>query len=98
MQKTYFRRLLFAAFALFVVQAAHGQQLVLTPYKQSGIYEQGEAAGWKVALGGAASSTTKYSYSLKKNNFKLLKKGALDLSLGDAKIEVRLNEPAMLYL
>src|SRR3954454_11324580 len=98
MQKTYFRRLLFAAFALFVVQAAHGQQLVLTPYKQSGIYEQGEPAGWKVVLGGAPNSTTRYSYSLKKNNFELVKKGRLDLSSGDAKIEVRLNEPAMLYL
>src|SRR3954469_24976800 len=98
MQKTYFRRLLFAAFALFVVQAAHGEQLVVTPYKQSGIYEQGEPAGWKVVLGAAPNSTTSYSYSLKKNNFELVKKGTLDLSSGDAKIEVRLNEPAMLYL
>src|SRR5436305_3496156 len=97
MPKAALRRLFFASFATLVVRVALSQQLLITPYNPSGIYELRELAGWKVALSERANPAAKYSYSVKKNNFELLKKGMLDFYSGETKIELRLNEPAMLY-
>jgi cephalosporin-C deacetylase len=84
---------------LSLALARHGaaQQLVLTPFKPSGIYALGEKAGWTVAVPSGAATPAEYSYVIRKNNFDLIKAGKLDLSQ-PATIEVALNEPAMLYV
>ncbi len=82
---------------LVLAQLCAAQQLLLTPFKPSGIYALGERAGWSVALPAAAADAPSYSYTIRKNNFDLIKTGKLDLSQ-PATIEVSLNEPAMLYV
>ncbi len=78
---------------LFLVAAsalAHGQ--TATPYRPTGIYRAGEAAGWEVA------GTGKVFFRLRSNNQVLLRAGTLDLSTGPARVEAKLREPAMLHL
>ena len=62
---------------LSLALAQHGaaQQLVLTPFKPSGIYALGEKAGWSVALPSGAAMPAEYSYVIRKNNFDLIKSG-----------------------
>lgn len=70
----------------------------LVPFRASGIYERGETVGWKVlppVTGGA--STSKYAYTIKKNNFERVASGELDLDSGSAQIAIKVDEPAMLY-
>jgi len=87
---------------LAIVLAApliQAQQLTFTPFKQNGIYELGERAGWEVSLPqGAAAATVKYTYTIKKNNLDTIQAGTLDFSAGRARIETTLREPAMLYV
>lgn len=85
--------LLFAIAAL----SAQAEDLELTPFKSSGIYEVGEKAGWTVTAGPDASPTAAYTYTIKKNNFDVIKTGKLDLS-STATIEATLDEPGMLYV
>ncbi|MFL6274190.1 MAG: hypothetical protein ACJ74G_03190, partial [Blastocatellia bacterium] len=73
------------------------QQLTLTPYKASGIYDIGERVGWTVALPANAVPAGEYAYTVKKNNQDVIKRGKLDFSTGRASIEVTLDEPAMVY-
>ena len=89
----------FAAGLIAAACLAHGQQLSFTPFHASGIYDPGEKAGWKVALSpGAESPVGKYGYVIRKNNLDTIATGTLDLSQGDATIEIGLNEPAMVYV
>jgi cephalosporin-C deacetylase len=75
------------------------QQLILTPLDPSGIYDLNEPAGWSVHLPqGVAAPTGNYTYTVKKNNAEVIKTGRLDLSSGAGKIEVSLDEPAMIYV
>lgn len=83
--------------ALEFTQVCAAQQLVLTPFKPGGIYALGEKAGWNVTLPAGAVAAAEYSYTIRKNNFDLIKSGKLDLSQ-PAAIEVTLHEPAMLYV
>lgn len=72
------------------------QELAITPFKASGVYERGEKAGWIVEPAAAAAATA-YRFELRKNNLEVIQSGTLDLSR-PATIEARLNEPAMLFL
>jgi cephalosporin-C deacetylase len=74
------------------------RQIALTPFKPSGIYEIGEKVGWTVSLPRGASPAGDYKYTIKKNNFDVIKTGTLDLSSGSATIDITLNEPAMVYV
>jgi cephalosporin-C deacetylase-like acetyl esterase len=82
------------AFASF----AHAQQLTLTPFHASGIYDLRETAGWTITGIEGEAAKAKYRYTVKTNNLDLIKRGAFDLSSGKATIEVQLDEPAMLYI
>lgn len=75
----------------------HAEPLVLEPFKAGGIYALGEKAGWTATLPPGASAQGKYTYTIKKNNFDVIKTGSLDLS-APATLEVTLHEPAMLYV
>lgn len=86
---------------ILLLATAHicsAQQLTLTPYKASGIYSVGDKVGWTVTLPQGAVPTGEYAYTIKKNNWDLIKTGNLDFSAGPATIEVMLDEPAMLYV
>jgi cephalosporin-C deacetylase-like acetyl esterase len=91
-----------AVLLLFALQTSSAHELVLEPFKSGGIYALGEKAGWTAKLPeGTKASSAKaagpYTYTIKKNNFDVIKTGTLDLSKA-ARIEVTLNEPAMLYV
>src|SRR5262245_26709296 len=84
----------FLILSLLCAQLCAAQQLVVTPFRASGIYALGEKAGWNISVTGAASPG-EYSYVVKKNNFEVVRSGTLALS-SPGKIEVSLDEPAML--
>ena len=93
------RMLPFAAAFTLWAGACSAQQLTVTPFHKSGIYDLGEKAGWEVSLPeGAPAPTNRYTYTLKQNSQVLIKSGQLDLSSGKTTIEAALNEPAMLLL
>lgn len=73
------------------------QQLTFTPYHASGIYDVGEPVGWTVTPGPAAP-TYAYKWTIRRNNATVLKEGKLDLSSGKDKIEITVDEPAMVYV
>ena len=74
---------------------AMAQNILLTPFKPTGIYNLGEKAGWTVK---GQAGPEKYSYVLKKNNFETIASGELDLTTGQTIIETSSSEAAMLYL
>lgn len=85
--------------AAFLTASASAEGLALKPLRSSGIYTTGETAGWMATLPEAATSpAVEYTYSLKKNNAEVLQSGKLDLRAGTARIEAKVQEPAMLYL
>ena len=88
------------ALALFTLTSVAGaQELTFTPFHSNGIYQTGENAGWVVRrVPGVPATAGVYSYSIRKNNLDVLKNGSLDVSGGSAKIEIAVNEPAMLYV
>jgi cephalosporin-C deacetylase-like acetyl esterase len=73
------------------------EQLTFTPYHASGIYEIGETVGWRVTPG-PSSATHRYQWTIRRNNAVVLKQGRLDLSSGQDTIEIRGDEPEMLYV
>lgn len=66
--------------------------LGVKPYSASGTYRTSEVVGWTITGSG------KVAYTVKQNNHKPLLSGDLDLGAGAQKIEVRLSEPAMLFM
>ncbi len=84
----------------FIVAAlpALAQEPTFTPFHQNGIYALGEKAGWTVTLPQGATSSSHYTYTIKRNSFDVIAAGALNLSSGSATIETALGEPAMLYV
>jgi cephalosporin-C deacetylase len=79
----------------FASSLCFGAELEFTPFKPGGIYALGEKAGWTVSAPANVAGT--YSYTIKKNNWDVIKSGPLDLSRTET-IEATLNEPAMLYV
>jgi cephalosporin-C deacetylase-like acetyl esterase len=91
------RGLVLASFLAAAIASA--QPLKLTPFHASGLYRVGETAGWSVAAsGGVAVPAGGYAYTVKENNFTVLKSGKIDPTSRAARIEVTLDEPAMVYL
>jgi hypothetical protein len=85
------------AAAGFPRRAPIEQQLTFAAYRATGIYDVGDTVGWTVTPGPA---TPKYSWkwTIRRNNAVVLKQGKLDLSAGSDKIEIRGEEPGMLYV
>jgi hypothetical protein len=73
------------------------QQLSFAPYHANGIYDVGEAVGWTVTPG-PATPTYAYRWTARRNNAVALAEGTLDLSRGKATVEIRADEPGMIYV
>jgi len=73
------------------------QQLTFTPYHATGIYDVGETVGWTVTPG-PVTPTYRYRWTIRQNNAVVLKEAVLDLSRGQATIEIVATEPGMLYV
>src|SRR4051794_29167785 len=73
------------------------QQLAFTPYHATGIYDIGETVGWTVTPG-PDPVTYSYKWTARRNNAVVLKEGRIDLSAGTDKIEVKSDEPSMIYV
>src|SRR6516165_9313187 len=101
MMRTWSRASFALVFAVAVASPQQGapipQQLTFTPYHASGIYGIGETVGWTVTPGPVAP-TYRYKWTIRRNNAVVLKEGKLELSSGKDKIEIRGDEPEMLYV
>ena len=73
------------------------QQLSFAPYHASGLYDTGETVGWTVTPG-PVQPTYSYKWTIRRNNAVVLKEGKLDLSSGSSKIEIKSDEPGMIYV
>jgi len=73
------------------------QQLTFTPYHSTGIYKIGETVGWTVAPG-PVTPTYSYKYTVRRNNNVVLKEGEIDLSSGKDTIEIKGDQPEMIYV
>ncbi|HWA85881.1 MAG TPA: acetylxylan esterase [Opitutus sp.] len=92
------RPLVCSAVVLFVA-SAFAQPLKLTPLQASGIYATGEEVGWNVAVEPDAKLPAEgLAWTVKENNFTLLKSGVLHPADAPAPITVTLDHPAMVYL
>jgi cephalosporin-C deacetylase-like acetyl esterase len=81
---------------LFTAALSHAQ-LTFAPYHASGIYDVGDIVGWTVRPG-AVEPAYGYKWAIRRNNAVVLKEGNLDLSSGSDRIEIRGEEPEMLYV
>jgi hypothetical protein len=91
--------IILAAFVFLTATAfCLAQQPAINPFKSSGIYGVGESVGWTVTLPQGTAPNVDYTYTIKKNNYDVIKTGKLDLSKGRDTIEVTLPEPAMVYV
>lgn len=73
------------------------QQLVLTPYRASGVYDVGETVGWTVTPG-PEPPVYAYKWTIRRNNAVVLEEGTLDLSTGRTTIEIGGDQPGMIYV
>ena len=73
------------------------QQLSFAPYHASGIYQVGETVGWTITPG-PVQPTYSYKWTVRRNNAVVLKEGKLDLSSGKDAIEVKSDQPEMIYV
>ncbi len=92
-----FISVLLAGALAFGQRAPIPEQLTFTPYHANGIYKIGETVGWTVTPGPAAV-TYAYEWEIRRNNAVVLKKGKLDLSSGQDKIEITGDQPEMIYV
>ncbi len=86
-----------AGFSFAQPRAPIPEQLTFTPHHPSGIYEVGETVGWTVTPG-PATVTYAYKWTIRRNNAVVLKEGKLDLSQGKDTIEIKGDEPEMIYV
>src|SRR3569833_1233786 len=72
------------------------QQLTFGPYHPSGINNVGDLVGWTVTPG-PDPITYSYKWTVRRNNAVVLKEGKLDLASGKDTIEIKADEPEMIY-
>jgi cephalosporin-C deacetylase len=89
--------LLILASSAYAQRTPIAQQLSFTPYHASGMYEVGETVGWTVQPG-PVTPRYKYRWTVRRNNAVVLKEGKLDMSSGRDKIEIKADEPEMIYV
>ncbi len=92
-----FKLLLVGGLALAQPRPPISQQLTFTPYHASGIYDVGETVGWTVTPG-PETPTYAYKWTVRRNNAVVVKEGKLDLSSGKDVIEVKGDQPEMIYV
>jgi hypothetical protein len=96
-----FRAAAVMAFAAALLTAQPGgpipQQLTFTPYHATGIYDIGETVGWTVTPGPVEPAYS-FKWTIRRNNAVVLKEGKLDLSSGKDTIEIKGEEPEMIYV
>src|ERR1700733_10162496 len=92
------RYIAFITLLLVASPLCPAQSITFTPDKPSGIYTIGERVGWTVSLPPGTTPSGQYTYAIRKNNLDVIQSGSLDFSSGPARIEVTLNEPAMVYV
>ena len=61
------------------------------------MYKVGETVGWTVTPG-PVTPTYAYKWTIRRNNAVVLKEGTLDLSSGKDTIEIKADEPEMIYV
>jgi len=93
-----------AAFTLFAFQLGSlaAPAILVTPLKPGGIYELGDTVGWVVTLPEGSPvegpfGEGPFGFTVKKNNAVVMRSGNLEFKDGKATIEVKVDEPAMLY-
>jgi len=89
--------LLFVPLLAFAQRAPIPQQLTFTPYHADDMYKVGETVGWTVTPG-PVTPTYAYKWTIRRNNAVVLKEGTLDLSSGKDTIEIKADEPEMIYV
>jgi cephalosporin-C deacetylase len=85
------------AVALFAVTTARADEWAgpaYVPYRPSSIYALGETVGWNVTLPWGAPAV---SYVIRKNNLAEIGRGVIKPGV-PSKIEVKLDEPGMVYV
>jgi len=88
---------LLSAWLCLAQRAPIPQQLTFTPDHASGMYEIGETVGWTVTPGPVAPAYA-YRWTVRRNNAVVLKEGKLDLSSGKDRIEIKVDQPEMIYV
>jgi hypothetical protein len=73
------------------------EHLTFTPDRAGGIYEIGETVGWTITAGPVKPEYS-WKWTVRRNNAVVLKEGRLNLSSGKDRIEIRGEEPGMLYV
>ncbi len=73
------------------------QQLAFAPYQQSGIYDVGDTVGWTITPR-PTTPTYLYKWTARRNNAVVLREGKIDLSTGKDTIEVKSDQPGMIYV
>ncbi|MGN6370122.1 MAG: acetylxylan esterase [Phycisphaerae bacterium] len=68
------------------------------PDHANGIYQTGQVVGWTVSKESGAAGAGRFEYTVKENGAVNIKSGSLDLSKGTGRIEVKVNEPAMVLV
>lgn len=82
---------------LIFANIGRAQDLLLYPWKSTGIYSIGEPVGWTIEMASGAAAH-KYQYVIRENNFDVIKSGEIDPPSGKATVETALNEPGMIFL
>jgi hypothetical protein len=88
---------IFGALAFAQQRPPIPQQLTFVPDHANGIYDVGETVGWTVTPG-PVEPTYSYKWTIRRNNAVVLGEGKLDLSSGRDRIEVKGEEPEMIYV
>ncbi|MCC6755313.1 MAG: acetylxylan esterase [Solirubrobacterales bacterium] len=87
---------LLAVIILIGAAPSRGQQIVVKPEHDLGVYRAGQVIRWNIELKGVEASET--SYQLKKGGLTELSRGKVDLSDGKGQIEATLSEPGWLLV
>ena len=89
--------LVLLASSAFAQRKPIDQQLSFAPYHSNGLYQTGETVGWTVKAGPVVP-TYAYRWTVRRNNAEVLKQGKLDLSSGSDTIEIKADQPEMIYV
>lgn len=93
----FFSVLLILASSAFAQRTQIAQQLSFTPYHANGMYEVGETVGWTLKPG-PVTPTYAYKWTVRRNNAVVLKEGKLDMASGSDTIEIKADQPEMIYV
>ena len=74
------------------IQSVSADDLVITPDRESGIYDAGETAGWTFTWEGETPSPPSH-YEIKQGGLTILDEGRLQFSSGAARLEFKFSNP-----